>query len=217
MTNGREAVVHWLDLCMAKTGETATGLARMAGIASTTLTRFLADPEAHMLSLRTMTKIGHAAGVPPPFAPLAGQQGDDTAETPPQPSGFAAPEAARFEPADIDSNDRLGNIIAAALRGREATHPWWIRTRAVEGRGILPGDVVIVDLNATPSKDHVVCAQVYDWQTRQAETVWRVFEPPYLVAAALDPVLAERLRRPLIVDNDRVIIKGVVTDVLRAA
>jgi len=215
MTNGREAVLHWLDLCMEKTGETATGLARMAGIASTTLTRFLADPDAHMLSIRTMSKIGHAAGVPPPFAPLAGQPDTEQGQSSQLQIGFAAPEAERFEPAG--RNDRLGNIAAAAIAGREATHPWSIRTRAVEGRGILPGDVVIVDLNATPSKGQIVCAQVYDWQTRQAETVWRVFEPPYLVAAALDPALAETLRRPLIVDNDRVVIKGVVTEVFRAA
>lgn len=76
----------------------------------------------------------------------------------------------------------------------------------------MPGDVVVVDLAATPTRGDVVCAQVYRWHEGKAETVFRIFEPPYLVAASAAPAL----RMPLVVDNDRVMIKGVVTHSLRA-
>jgi len=36
--------------------------------------------------------------------------------------------------------------------------------------------------------------------------VMRLYEPPYLAAASLD----EGLRRPFVVDNEQIIIKGVV-------
>jgi hypothetical protein len=35
--------------------------------------------------------------------------------------------------------------------------------------------------------------------------------PPYLLATSLDP----SLREPLVVDDERVVIKGVVTDLVR--
>lgn len=63
----------------------------------------------------------------------------------------------------------------------------------------------MVDLNARPEVGDVVCAQVYD-RAGKGETVFRVFEDPFLVAATLDT----KLIRPLLIDNDRVVIRGVV-------
>jgi hypothetical protein len=57
----------------------------------------------------------------------------------------------------------------------------------------------------------VVCAQVYQWPSGTAQTVFRIFEPPYLVAATDDPTE----RRPLLIDNNQVTVKGVVTQSLR--
>jgi hypothetical protein len=56
-----------------------------------------------------------------------------------------------------------------------------------------------------------VCAQLYRWSEGRADTVFRLYEPPYLVAMTRDA----ELRKPALVDNDRVIIKGVVILTLR--
>jgi hypothetical protein len=69
---------------------------------------------------------------------------------------------------------------------------------------------VLVDLNATPKPGDAVCAQVYDWKRMKAETVMRIFEkaPPIeiLLTKSLDPNLQE----PLVVDGERVVVKGVI-------
>ena len=96
--------------------------------------------------------------------------------------------------------------IKALIGGRKAVDSCTIRTRALECIGYVPGDIVIVELGRPPAPGDVVCAQVYDWGRSEPETVLRIYEPPVLVSATLD----EQLRRPLVVDNVRVIIKGVV-------
>ena len=75
----------------------------------------------------------------------------------------------------------------------------------------MPDDIVIVSLNEPPKPGSVICAQSYRWSEGRAETIFRIYEPPYIVAATRDTTL----RRPMLVDNDRVIIKGVVIAQLR--
>lgn len=52
---------------MERTGLDATGLARAAGIAPSTLTRFLNKPVKHLLTARTLAKLSEASGVPVPL------------------------------------------------------------------------------------------------------------------------------------------------------
>jgi hypothetical protein len=70
----------------------------------------------------------------------------------------------------------------------------------------MPGDTVLVDLSTPPKAGEPCCAQVYDWRGGKAETVMRLFEPPYLVAATFDA----NLRKPLLVDSERVVVKGLI-------
>jgi transcriptional regulator with XRE-family HTH domain len=198
----RDEIVHWLAQALEKTGQTPSALARHAGLATTTLTRFLNDRDAPMLSLRSIAKIAHVSGMQPAGLPVSTGQ----------PRGLAEAEAEPYAASD----DRIDRAVAALINGRNATDPWMLKTRAIEARGYLPGDIVIVDLNRKPEKNDIVCAQVYQWNAGKAETIWRLFDPPYLIAACFDPALAEQLQRPLLVDNDRVLIKGVVTSCLRA-
>jgi len=198
----------WLNDVLARTGETPSGLARRAGLATTTLTRFLNDPDANMLGMRSVAKIAHVSGIQPAGLPrLAATNGPTR--------GMAEDEAVPFVAEAI--NDPTARAIEALIAGRNATDPWVLKTRALEAAGYLAGDIVIVDLNRPPQARDIVCAQDYRWNEGKAETVFRIYEPPYLVAACHDLELQEKLRRPLVVDNDRVIIKGVVTDLLRPA
>jgi hypothetical protein len=167
------------------------------GIAPSTLTRLLNAPEGSTATLHALTlrKLQDYSGIPPPFG------GDPSASQGYR--GFGE-DAVPFDAKGADP--AVSAALKALIGGRKAADPWTIRTRALERIGYLPGDIVIVDLGRRPEAGDAVCAQVYDWRRADAETVMRLYEPPYLVAASLD----EGLRRPLVVDNERVIIKGVV-------
>lgn len=58
---------------MEATGLDPTGLARLAGVSPSTLTRFLNQPVKHLLTARTLAKLSQASGVPVPAgSPLIG-------------------------------------------------------------------------------------------------------------------------------------------------
>lgn len=200
----RDEIIAWLQAILARTGETPSALARRAGLATTTLTRFLNDPDADMLGLRSIAKIAHVAGAVPIGAPMPGA---------PRSMGLAEGDALPY--ADYPQKSASEPAVAALIAGRNAVDPWVLRSAALAAVGYLAGDILIVELNRLPAAGNVVCAQVYNWAARTAETVFRLYEPPFLVAQPIDPALAASLRRPLVVDNDRVVIRGVVTASLR--
>lgn len=200
----REEIRQWLEAALKKTNETPSALARRAGLATTTLTRFLNDPHAPMLTLRSLAKVAHAADIQPlglpqkKIVPSAGYLSESEAE-----------------PYRFGDEGTLDLAIKALIGDRTAADPWLIKTRSLDLAGLLPGDIVIVDLNERAVSGDVVCAQAYQWEKSLAETVFRLYEPPYLVAATSDAALAASLRKPLLVDHDAIIIKGVVIDALR--
>lgn len=81
-----------------------------------------------------------------------------------------------------------------------------LNSRALECAGYLPGDVLIIDRNTEAKPGDIVCARIFNWQGTGSELVFRVWEPPFLQAATFDPTL----RQIFTVDNDRVLIEGVV-------
>lgn len=188
---------EYVRLVVERTGKPPTRIAKDLGIAPSTLTRLLKGPESSTATLhaRTLRKLQDYSGIPPVFG------GDPSAA--PAFRGFGE-DAVPFDAKGADP--AVSAALKALIGGRKAADPWTIRTRALERIGFLPGDIVIVDLGRRPEAGDAVCAQVYDWRRAAAETVMRLYEPPYLVAASLD----EGLRRPLVVDNEQVIIKGVV-------
>jgi hypothetical protein len=171
-----------------------TRIAKEVGVAASTLTRLLNETSTATLHARTISRLQEYSGV-------SFFGGDPSA-----PATFRglAEDAVPFEPKGADPELVAG--IKALIGGRRAADPWTMKSRALEQRGFLPGDIVIVDLGRRPEAGDLVCAQVYDWRRAAAETVMRLYEPPYLVAPSLD----ESLRRPLVVDNEQVIIKGVL-------
>lgn len=84
---------------------------------------------------------------------------------------------------------------------------WRLMSRAVELAGYLPGDLLLVSQKVSPLAGDVVCAQIYDGQTDSAETVFRVYEPPFIITRTMDPAHSQK---PRIVDNERVVIWGTV-------
>lgn len=190
----------WLKNLPAQTGKSLSALAKEIKVAPSTFYRPLqeGDNGTSTLNAVTIAKVVDHTGVAPPSelgAPSAGRRA----------RGFGE-EAV---PYTVMPADPLAAAIAAIVGERNAVVPWLLKSRAVELAGFLPGDLLLLDLNAVPVPGDVVCAQVYDWPHMRAETVVRVFEraPPVelLLARAADPAFAQ----PLVIDGERVIVKGV--------
>ena len=196
----RETQLAWVRAILAHLGVSATELAKRAKIAPSTLQRPLNDPEwTNLLSGRTMAAIGEVAGLRP-------------LEFPSRTRGMAEPEARPYVYDQArDAADNFDRSVRELCQGRVGRDPWVMKSYALELSGVLPGDVMIVDLNVQPAPDDIVCAQIYDWSGSKTETVFRLFDPPYLVT---NSVRAGR-EKPMAVDNSSVVIKGVVTTILR--
>ena len=181
------------------TGWNQTELAQRSGLDPSTLSRFLsAGRSGHALRPSTIAKVETATGIS--FAPR-----QPTVE---EPAGFAEPEAI---PLTLPDEGPLRRFIEALGPGRGNVDPWTLQSRALEHAGYRPGDILLVALGETPVQGDIVCAQIYDWTKGRAETVFRLFQPPYLVATTSD----SSLMRPYLVDDGTVTIKGVVLHMLR--
>jgi len=185
-----ERLRTWLRDVMQATGLKATPLAQKAGLAPSTIIRALDPDGPGYMSTRTIEKIVETFGVPPP--------GGSTT----RPRGFAEGEVEQLKDAPSFADPR-----PTAGRG-----VWRINSRALDLSGYVPGDIVLADASVEPQPFDVVCAQVYNFERGSAETVLRVFDPPYLVTHSSDPAC---YRKPLLVDNERVVIWGTVIRTVR--
>ncbi|MES2671582.1 MAG: hypothetical protein V4673_14355 [Pseudomonadota bacterium] len=186
----------YVQLVVDKTGVKPTKLATEIGVAPSTLTRLLNEPDNGKATLRatTLAKLESFSGIPAPTLELP------EGERPVQ--GFREDATPYRETGDSS----LSVVIKAIVGNRKNIDPWTIQTRALECAGFMPGDTVLVDLSRMPRAGEACCAQVLDWRGGKADTIMRVYEPPYLVAATFDATL----RKPQLVDDQRVIIKGVL-------
>lgn len=180
-----------------KTHTPPTRLATEIGVSPSTLTRLLNEPDNGKATLRatTIAKLEAYSGL--------------TAPTLEMPDGAGAAPGMREDAVPFESRDADASVAAAikAIVGtKKNIDAWTMRSRALECAGFMPGDVVLVDLSVMPRAGEPACAQVYNWRGGTAETVMRILEPPYLVAATFDG----NLRKPLLVDDDRVIVKGLI-------
>lgn len=200
MAASRETQVQWVRAVMAHLGVTATELARRAKIAPSTLQRPLNDPDwPNMLSGRTMAAIAEIAGLQP-------------LEFPNRVRGMAEQEAMQYVPGDgADAADNFDRAVRELCQGRNGRDPWVMKGYSLELSGVLPGDVMIVDMNLQPQPEDIVCAQIFDWSGTRAETVFRIYDPPYLVGNSL----RSGREKPITVDNSSVVIKGVVATIMR--
>lgn len=186
---------EWLRSLKAHTGHSLSRIADEVGVARSTLTRPLKDGDDGVSTLHALTieKVVTKYRVAPPSVPEL---------TPAAPAGVVE-DATPYRP---QAGDEVAAAVKALTGSRRNADAWVMRSRALECAGVMPGDVVIVDMAELPRAGDLACAQVYDWRKGTAETIFRVYEPPYLVASTFDP----GLRKPLLVDDERVIIKGVL-------
>ncbi|MFO0448862.1 MAG: hypothetical protein ACK52I_09420 [Pseudomonadota bacterium] len=191
---------EWLQRIVREHQVKPTPLAKAAGVAATTITRKLNDPhDTAILSEISVARIAKHLGIPAPN--FLSDEG---------PRGFSDGEAAEWR-AGGDA-DALANAIAAMTGHALHKVAWELRSEALLFEHYRPGDILIVDLNAQPKAGDIVLVQLYDWRNRGGtETVFRLYEPPFLIASG--PV--EAARKPRLINADEVGIKGVVEAMLR--
>lgn len=183
------------------------------------------------LGVRSKNALAVIAGVEPsliqkPFNPnYKGKFGADTLkkiadaahlrvmEFPGRPGGLGEGDASPFVYNESENTlernfDRAVRELTAGRNGRDA---WVMGNHSLELSGVMPGDVLIVDMNLAPRPRDIVCAQLYDNARGRADTVFRIYDPPFLLVNSI------RLgpHKGLMVDNDQIAIRGVVDAVLR--
>ncbi len=201
----RAAQLAYLDEVERRTNLTPTEIARLAEGDPSTLTRFKNKPGYNgTLSGQIIEKIEARTGVPAPIdarpkQPQAVQQAVRTGTH----GGLSEQEGELYQ---APVGDPMAALVTAAVAGRVHVVPWTLHSRALEEEGYFPGDILIVDLNATPQSGDVVCAQLYDFERgASARTVFRLYHPPFLVGAGRE----EGARIPQLIDGS-VGMKGVV-------
>lgn len=195
----RARILDWIEWLRAKTGKSLSELAEGAGLSSNTLTR-LKQRESALLDALSVRMLSEYAKLPGPDLYKLGHG-----------AGFTE-EAERYDPAGQAPGDLTSKLVALATKDRANSSSWRLKTRALEGLGYMLGDIVITDASVQPRAGDAVCAQVYDFKTGTAETVFRVFEPPYLIAFHNEA----SLRKPLLIDNERVVVVAPVTESFRS-
>ena len=179
---------------------TPSGMAAAIGMAPSTFTRFMKEPDSSekTLAATTMDKVEQLRQV----------NSDNTFPTQAQAQWSTVREEATQ--VKIDADEGIAKLITAIMNGRNGIDAWELNTRALELEGFMPGDIVLVDLNAVPKPGDAVCAQVYDRSHSRAETVMRVFQSAGPVNVLLPRSMDPQAQAALVVDNDRVLIRGVL-------
>jgi 8-oxo-dGTP pyrophosphatase MutT (NUDIX family) len=198
------AIRRWLLEVIEETGLKATPLAKEAGLAPSTLLRALDPDHPGSLENRSIEKIVQRFGVAPPQLFRSVRPSERPAH------GLSFGEYA--------INQRVGREVIPLnreefpeLKSNDLQTIWEIKTDILEAFGYWSGDVLVSDPLEQPRERDVVIAAIADRQGKREELILRIFDPPYLIT----PYHFTSTRKPLLVDNDRVSIFGVIVKSLR--
>lgn len=201
MKKDQRETKDWINAMARHMGISASRLALNSNIAASTLARYLNDESGTIgITQSTLEQIAGYTGFRPHQFPGRNR------------AGFAEPDAVPFANDNAGAQDWVKLAVDAARKGRNGIEAWVMKGAALDALGVLPGDVVIIDHNLKPRAGDIVVAQVVDYATGSAETVMRVFQPPFVMGHSirLGPI------RPEHVDEDRVTISGTSIGILRA-
>lgn len=186
----------WLEAIRQETGWNWSELARRVDRTPQLFSKFRNDPENRaVLDTRTVEAIAAVSPIPH----YQNRRGT-------MPDGFDEGES---EPFAGDPDQLVQKAVETMLEAGKQLQAWTLKTNAIENAGYRSGDVLIVDIGATPREGDIVCAQIYD-QRGGAETAFRIYHKPFLVAASN----AARFLAPRMIDA-RVDLRGVVIGSLR--
>jgi SOS-response transcriptional repressor LexA len=198
MEDKRREQQEWVRYVAKVMNLTPTGVARAAGLSPSTLNKLLNDPSHDkLLTTRTLQKITDVSGIPPMQLPTTDK------------IGFAEQEAIPFI-YDSSRDERLQMAIRNMLGNSPRRTAWQIKSYSLDLEGIMPGDIVIVDQGLSASNGKPVCAQIYNNAVGAAQTVFRLYRQPYLMAHS-----SKEIETPVLVDGSNVKIMGTVDGLLR--
>lgn len=189
----------WIEAVARHMNMSPSRLALQSGMAASTLTRYLNDGTGTIgISQTSLDRIAQFSGVPVHRMP--GERA----------GGFQEEDAIPLDRSET-ATDRTRRAVDAIAEGRNHVFPLEMKGWALDLQGILPGDVLVFDMNARAKPDDIVCVQRVDWTTGDADTLVRIYKPPMVLAhsAKLGPLA------PLMVDEDRVSIRGVMIGAIR--
>lgn len=188
----------WIKAVASELGMSISALAKLARLVPSTLNKFMNDPDHEgLLKDITLVKISEASNIP-------------ILKFPGRPTGFSENEAIPFVMKSGQWPDHIERAIGDLMQDKPGRDAWVVKSRSLDQEGVLPGDILIVDLNMEPTPGSTVCAQLYDLSADRAETAFRKFHPPYLLSNS-----SRGLNKPMLVDNDTVKIMGVVDGLIR--
>lgn len=129
--------------------------------------------------------------------------------------GFSDSDAAPWIAPGGYIKQKNADILTAFGADKNGVDIWQCKSSAMALAGILSGDYMAVDSNASERarRGDTVIAQIYDNSTGTASTILRRYEPPVLVAATQD----QGDWGVKVVDFSNVVIRGVVTASWRLA
>lgn len=191
--NIRQKHLEWMQTVIATTGWSQHRLAKEVGLSASALNKFLNDPtNTRTLNSYSVEKIEAKTGI------LMGAENGRGAKD-------LQSASTEVEPADLSDTS-----VISAKQGRNGVDAWVLRARVLELAGYIPGDTLIVDQTVSPQHGDVVIANVGN-RNGEAETVIRIFEQSFLIAATMDPAHLS----PILINKD-VAILGVVTSSFRS-
>jgi hypothetical protein len=182
-------------------GITFSRMATLVGLAPSTFTRFMKLPPGsektlHATSLDKVEQLRQVNSDSPIPTKAQGQWG-------------TLREDAELFIVHGHPDTALVEALASLIGDRNGIEPWVLHTRALELEGFMPGDVVLVDFNAAPQPGDAVYATVQE-RSGKPENIMRQFQHvgpiDLLVPRTMDPAPP----RSLVVDRDRVVIRGVL-------
>lgn len=192
----QKIVREWLQRLPDITGLKLNAIAKEVGVATSTLTNPVNRPKEypHVTSGATLLKISRKFNIPLP-AGIA----DNVVPI----RGFTEEALPfKYDAADLG----LNKMVKAYVAGREGVEPFVLRTRALDQLGWMPGDIMIRDLNAEWIPTKVVCALWYPPRKSTPITVWRQYQPPFLMTKSSDPTFIEPIHEDDVDRNGSVLI-----------
>jgi len=200
MAHDQRETKEWIKAIASHMGLSLSQLALKSGMAASTITRFVNDDTGVLtIQQNSLEQIANFTGFRPYQFPGRARP------------GFSELDAVPFELDDRQPGGWVKAAVDEAKKGRNGVEAWVMKGAALDGMGILPGDVIIVDQNLRPKPGDIVVAQIVDYGRGTAETVIRVYQPPFICSHSvrLGPM------RPEHVDEERVSIAGTGIGVLR--
>lgn len=182
-------------------GITPSRAAAQLDLSPSTFTRFmkLADSSEKTLSARTMDRVEELRQV----------NSDNTFPTGAQAAWGTLREEARVFLMSGSEDKALVEAIKGLIGSRSDIEPWQLNTRALELDGFMPGDIVLVDMAALPQPGDAVYATVRE-RSRKPEIVMRQFQHAGPVNVLVPRTMDPSAPPTLVVDRDRVVIRGVL-------